>query len=51
MQAISWYHVDEKLKDLSYTNHDKFGMEDNASVWEQYSISFYWVATTFTSNG
>jgi hypothetical protein len=51
-KAISWIAVDESLKWISYTNHEhKFGMGVNANVYEQYLISFYWVATTVTSNG
>jgi len=49
--AISWYEVDDKLHSISYTEHDKFGMHADSTVWEQYLASFYWVAATITSSG
>ena len=51
-EAISWYHVDESLESISYTNHhNKMGLEPNATVYEKYMISFYWVSATITANG
>ena len=35
----------------SVIDYDKFGMEEGATVWEQYLLSFYWVCTTLTGNG
>ena len=50
-QSISWLKVSEKLQIVSYTKHDKFGMDPDAITWEKYLLSFYWVAATITSNG
>ena len=36
---------------MSVINYTKFGMENGASVWEQYLISLFWVGTTLTGNG
>ena len=49
--AISWYEVSDEFLSMSYTEHDKFGMNAGATVWEQYLASFYWVAATITLSG
>ena len=49
--AVSWYSTSTTMANLSFTDHDKFGMETDASVWKQYLLSFYWVAATLTCNG
>jgi hypothetical protein len=50
-RGVSWYTVEESLKNISFTDHHKFGMQEGSSVWEQYLLSFYWVAATLTCNG
>ena len=49
--AVSWYRVSTPFSNMSFTDHDKFGMEGGSAVWEQYLLSFYWVAATLTCNG
>ena len=50
--AISWYYVEPSLESISYTNHNtKMGLEPDATVYEKYMISFYWVSATITANG
>ena len=49
--GISWYTIDPGLVSRAEYCYDNFGMGPNAQVWEQYLISFYWVATTLTVNG
>ena len=50
-KGVSWYAVEEDLEDASYVNHNKFGMVAGSTVWDQYLLSFYWVAATITTNG
>ena len=49
--GVSWYKVARSFANISFTDHDKFGMQPGATVWEQYLLSFYWVAATLTCNG
>ena len=49
--GISWYTVESDLEWEKYIEYDKFGMGPNATVWEEYLISFYWVSSTLTSSG
>jgi hypothetical protein len=39
------------MLDKAIIKYHRFGMESNATVWEQYLISFFWVCTTVTGNG
>ena len=48
---MSWYTVEIALINVSFTDHNKFGMQEGATVWEQYLLSFYWIAATLTCNG
>jgi len=49
--GVSWYKAEDSMMNISFTHHDKFGMQPGASVWQQYLLSFYWVAATLTCNG
>ena len=48
---MSWFSVEDSLRNISFTDHDKFGMQEGATVWARYLLSFYWVAATLTCNG
>ena len=51
-EGISWYTVAPDLASSAEIDYENiFGMGPNAQVWEQYLLSFYWVATTLTVNG
>ena len=50
-EGVSWYMVESSLVNISFTDHDKFGMQEDATVWARYLLSFYWVAATLTCNG
>ena len=51
-EGISWCTIAFELQysaEIDYENI--FGMGPDSEVWEQYLLSFYWVATTLTVNG
>ena len=50
-RGVSWYSVEPDMIERSFINYNKFGMHSDATVWEQYLLSFYWVCTTLTGNG
>ena len=49
--GVTWYTVDNSLRNISFTDHDKIGMQEGSSIWAKYLLSIYWVAATLTSNG
>ena len=51
-EGISWCTISSDLSAYAEIDYDNiFGMGPDAEVWQQYLISFYWVATTLTVNG
>jgi hypothetical protein len=49
--GITWHRINPNMESKAIIDYDKFGMQDGATVWEQYLISFFWVCTTITGNG
>jgi hypothetical protein len=39
------------MQDKAIIKYNRFGMGSDATVWDQYLISFFWVCTTVTGNG